>query len=1058
MPSLTDDLEGRSSYAPSLLDDIVKTAGSTIATFGAHAVKGLTLGLLDPTQEVGKFLGEEVYGAAPEWAKTGAEITGSVAPVSGALRLARHVVPGVGAVPRILQGFVAGAGLGGLEEAIAGGSLEDVFKGSLLEGMVFGGIEGLAGIPAMVRKRRMKGLQRFWGATRTMEEAKTIAPRTTPEELAERSGGLAMQGETSLERAINYANKTPELPQGIQLASEFWDNPDLLLYFKLMEEPVTIQTLDRLIPGKVHSWDKSRVTIDLGNGVFEHFNFRDFRPKKGVQKLRMFRGHPERNSFPRNRPLELNQARADVHKMKSFLFRTGTMAKSDLDRLQKFVNPRVRRLSELSEHELHTYSDYLTKLTKGEQLPEHITDQIKIYGPAHTDVRLGILATWRPARWMFESLNKKIPWMMDRFFNPTIKAVEKRNLNQLNLMDHTRELAKGLSRKQLRKIYEIDKFLADRIKVPARTSQYINISTSMMDQQYKKLAAEVGPKTANKLREAHEGFRDMFDKMFDDLVNAGRLEGKRYIKQYWPLLRDQSIVARMFGKKGQSIIPQSALPREVKGFMQFMRKNIIDNPETDILKLSKAYISVYTKLMHLAPVVDDMHKIFKDFRVKKDVRDLMKHYLARQLGVTSEVDYRIAATIKGIGGRLPWVGEKFAKNFTTQDWMRMGVFLNNLPYYAHLGMRPFAAARNLLQPWLTTGPMIGNRWLVRGYQRMLTRQGRSYIKEIGGLQESLGEYTRRLHIKPKFRDNFANWMMGMFRKSDEMNRFAAGLGMAEKFDHFFAKMGMTENFFTKIKLRRFRDSVRARVRDWSKVYRAFDDLERYGYPKGSPAYQKAQSIIDEFSHGREFRSAKDVHKEMKDTIVKEAIGDTQWLYGKDQSPLFGYRAGFIGRQALTYQTWWLNYFEFLKNLGRTTRAGDYAPLATAFANNMLLMMALTGAGWELTKVGRTIAFGPFSGKTVVEGEIPPGVDPFIKALGGIRAALTGDIEGAEKRLETAMKRAWDNWIPGSLVYKELARIDVAPQLSLWGKQLTPYPTQRYATPEEKVASVFGRRQ
>lgn len=1056
MPSLTDDLEQRSSYAPSLLDDIVKTAGSTLLTAGAHALKGLTLGLVDPTQEVGQYLGEDIYGAAPGWARTGAEIAGSFGPVSGALRLGRMAIPGVGAVPRILQGAVAGAGLGGVEELIAGGGIEDIVKGSLLEGMIFGGIEGLAGIPAMVRKRKLKGLQRFWGATRTMEEARTAAPRTTTEELAETAGGMAMQGETQLERAINYANKTPEMPPGIQLATEFWDNPDLLMYFRLMDEPITVQTLDRLIPGKIHSWDKKRVTVDLGNNVFEHFNFTDFRPKKGVQKMRMFRGHPERNSFPRNRPLELREARKDVHKMKSYLFRTGTMAKSDLNRLQKFVNPRVRRLAEMSEHELHTYTDYLQKLTKGEPLPDHIMEQIKIYGPANTDVRLGILSTWRPARWMFESLNKKIPWMMDRFFNPTIKAVEKRNMNQLSLMDHTRDLAKGLSRKELRKIYEIDKFLADRIKVPARTSQYVNIATSMMDQQYKKLAAELGPKTANKLRTAHEGFRAMFDKMFDDLVGAGRLKGKRYIKQYWPLLRDQSVVARMFGKKGQSIIPQSALPREVKGFMQFVRKNIIDHPETDILKLTQAYISVYTKLMHLAPVVDDMHKIFKDFRVKKDVREVMKHYLARQLGVTSEIDYRIAATVKSWGGRLPWVGEKFAKNFTTQDWMRMGVFLNNLPYYAHLGMRPFAAARNLLQPWLTTGPMIGNRWLVRGYQKMISKQGRQYIKEIGGLQEALGEYTRRLHLKPKLRDNFANWMMGMFRKSDEMNRFAAGLGMADKFEHFYRKMGMTEAFFTKIKLRRFRDSVRTRVRDWSKVFRAFDDIERHGYPPNSPAYQKNMKIVEEFSHGRKFKSSKDVYKEMKDTIVKEAIGDTQWLYGKDQAPLFGYRAGFLGRQALTYQTWWLNYLEFMKNLGRTTKAGDFAPLATALANNMLIAMALTGAGWELTKVGRTIALGPFSGKTVWEGEIPPGVDPFIKGLGGIRAALTGDFEGAEKRLESAMKRAWDNWIPGSLVYKEMAKIDVVPHLSLWGKALTPYPTKRYAPTGEKIASVFGR--
>jgi hypothetical protein len=187
------------------------------------------------------------------------------------------------------------------------------------------------------------------------------------------------------------------------------------------------------------------------------------------------------------------------------------------------------------------------------------------------------------------------------------------------------------------------------------------------------------------------------------------------------------------------------------------------------------------------------------------------------------------------------------------------------------------------------------------------------------------------------------------------------------------------------------------------------ELETHGYPEGSKAYAREKKIIDEFSHGVEYESAAAVEKDIKDTLVKEAIGDTQWLYGKDQSPLFGWSGGFLGRQAMTYQTWWLNYMEFGKNLLRTTKGGDYAPLATAFANNILLMFALTGAvGWSWDKAQRTIAFGPFSGRTMLEGETPPGIDPIIKSLGAIRNVITGDLEGAEKRLETAMKKAWDN--------------------------------------------------
>lgn len=1036
---------------PSLVADLLRTAGATGLTAGAHAIKGLTLGLLDPTQEVAGFLGEDIYGAAPGWARTGAEIAGSIPTVTGALKLARFAIPGVGALPRVLQGFAAGAGLGAAHGLIEGEPAEDVLAGSLLEGVIFGGLEGLAGIPAMIKKRKLKDLQRVWATMRTAETGEW--GKVTVDELAERVTADAVLDDPLLAQMGQTIEETKKLPQALQLTNEFFDDPNLLIYFKLMDEPLTVQTIDRLIPGRLVRWTDKEVVLEVAPNLHEHFKLRDFKPSKGVQKLRLFRGTPENFRFPRNRQLELRTARGQIGRMEAVLWKDGRMLRSDINKLRKFVNPRVKSLRDWTEHELHTYSTYLTKLKKGEALPDPIMEQIKIYGPAETDVRVGIGATMRPARWMFETLNKGLPWMMDKFFYPFVKAVERRNINQLQLMDHIRALAEGLSRKDLRRIYEIDKYIGQRITQKYGSPAYINIRTGMLDMKYRGLAKKIGQAKADRLREAHDGFRELFDKMFKNLSDAGLIDKKRYIKEYWPLLRERSIVKEMFKAKKGELVPN--LPRQIEGFMQKVRKNVIDNPETDILRLSQAYVSVYTKLMHLRPAVDDMYALFKDFRVKADVRRIMKHFASRQLGIPSEADYAMAATARAGLKYLPFIG-KHVKGFGTYDWLRMGQLLNNLPYYAHMGLRPFAAARNLMQPFLTTGPMIGNRWLVRGYQLMTRKEARRWIREIGGLQESLGEYTRRLHIKPKFRDKFANALMWMFRGSDEMNRMAAGLGMASKFDHFFNKLGMTEEFFTKMKLRRFRDSVRLRVRDKARVYRAMKEIETHKYPTSSPAYKEAKNIIDEFSHGEKYVRSSDVIKDMRETITKEAIGDTQWLYGKDQSPLFGWKYGFMGRQAMTYQTWWLNYLEFTKNLFRTARSGDYMPLATAFANNMLLFFALTSiVGWEGAKVWRTIGLGPFSGKTVWEGEIPPGVDPFVKVLGGVRAALMGDFEGAEKRLETAMKKSWDNWLPGSLVYKELRKIGVTPSVTLWGTKLTPRPTKRYREPHEKVLSIFG---
>jgi hypothetical protein len=1037
---------------PSLLDDLAKTTLSASLTAGAHAVKGASLGLLDPTPDVAAALGEEVYEAPPAWAKAGAEIAGSFVPVTGALKAARVAIPGVGMVPKVLQGFTAGAGLGAARGLIEGESMEDILKGSLLEGAVFGGLEGLMGVPALVRKHRLKDLQRLWAKHRvTSSEVPTLNPRNiSSKSLADEGMDSAMD----MFQDVASGGAAKDLPGAIKLSQEFFQNPDMLLYFKLMGEDVTVQTTERLISGKLDSWTADQVKLRLADGTSEVFDMAKFKTRRGAQQLRMFRGNPETHQFPRNSAWELLKSKDSVRRMEGYLYRQGVMRKSDLNKLRGYVNPRVKTIAGWTEHELHTYSSYLQKLKAGEVLPEQITEQMLIYGPAETNVRVGFLTTLQPARWMFEKLGQKIPWMMHEFFDPALKAVANRNFHQVKLMDRVRKISEGLNRNQLKKIYELDAKIAKQLKVAVSDPKYLQARIDLMDDLYKPVVKEMGASTAARLRKAHEDFRQMFDEMFNELVKLGVLPKKRYIKEYWPLLRDESVISFLFGGTKTPLVPE--LPKHVKGFMEHVRKGLIENPQTDILKLSQIYISTFTKLKHLRPEVSKMYKTFKDFKVKSDVRDIMKHYMARQMGIPSVMDHRLAGTLAHLGSYMPVVGKIF-KNMSTKGMVQMAGFLNNLPYYAHMGLRPFAAARNLLQPMITTGPMIGNRWLIHGYRKLLSGKNRQYIKDIKGLQESLGEYSRRTLIRPGKLDKFGNGLMWMFRKSDEMNRMVSGLGMAAKFDHFYTKLGMTEEFFTKIKLRRFRPSVRKTIRDKAKVYRALDEMYRFKYKKGSPAYSRVNKIIKEFSHGEKYVTPGDVVKDIRDSIAKEAIGDTQWLYGKEQSPLFGYRAGVPGRMAMTYQTWWLNYLEFTKNLGRLAKGRDYVPLATAMANNLVLLFAVTQVlDWSVQKGLRTIALGPFTGKVpFVEGEAPPQIDPFIKMLGGIRAALGGDIDGMEKRFETALKKAWDNFIPGSLVYKELARIGEVPQLKPFGQRLTPKASKQYATPAEKLQSVFG---
>jgi hypothetical protein len=144
-------------------------------------------------------------------------------------------------------------------------------------------------------------------------------------------------------------------------------------------------------------------------------------------------------------------------------------------------------------------------------------------------------------------------------------------------------------------------------------------------------------------------------------------------------------------------------------------------------------------------------------------------------------------------------------------------------------------------------------------------------------------------------------------------------------------------------------------------------------------------------------------------------------------------------------------FDFPSKVGGSR---DFAPLGMWMANNVAITMGLIGLGWEAKKVYRTIFLGPFP----AELPDPPGLQPFFhlgNAFGN--TFFRGDIEAAEKNMATALRRAWDNWVPGSLVYKEMAKVGWTPQLKLSGVRLTPKAKLAYLGTGGKIAAVAGGR-
>jgi hypothetical protein len=575
-------------------------------------------------------------------------------------------------------------------------------------------------------------------------------------------------------------------------------------------------------------------------------------------------------------------------------------------------------------------------------------------------------------------------------------------------------------------------------------------------------AKKWGKEVAAILKQNYVKFAATRDQWIADMVSTGFVDVSKYHKDMMPFLAaSEETIAKQFPKFHK-------LPKHVR---ELMTTPELGASEADLYKMLDRMTSNYTKVMYTRPAKKFMDLELKGRKVHTSLKRWLSHYSDRQRGIPSEVDRKLAESIKGafrkVPKEIPILGD-YAHKFTNNDWMKLSVFFNDMPYLAHLGLRPFSAMRNLLQPMLTTGPMIGNRWLAHGYHTAATdRAATKWIRQHGLLQESLGEYEMRLSLSPKKLDQFGKFMMGMFRKTDEINRFASGLGMRAKFDHFFSRLGVNENFYTAIKLRRFRATTRKDIRNLGRAYNGALEIQKYKYPKDSPRARQLLAEIKRFTGSKKIDPAATLEK-MRLKIVGDAIGDTQWLYGKEHAPIFTHAAGFVGRQMGVYQTWWLNYaqmmkrfmFEYPQKIGGSR---DFAPIGMWAVNNLMISMAFVGLGWEAKKVFRTVGLGPFPTELPLD---PPGVQPFrhlSQAFGNYFFRL--DPEAAEKNMQTALRRAWDNWVPGSLVYKEMSKVGWAPHQWFMGPgvlragdiKLTPEAKYAYLGPGAKVATVLGGR-
>jgi len=1070
MASLLDDIDLKE--ADQLVEDIAMAGVSAAATFGAHAVKGVTLGLVDPTGIVEEALGRDIYQAAPSWARTGAELVGEFAPIHAALTGARALIPGAKMIPRFMQGALAGATLGGARGLIEGEEPLEVGRHALTEGLLFGGVEALFGIPALIKERHLKKILKIEGKRLQPFEVEAADPiaALTPEAVGEAQDFQAFTHRTGPTPTTAARLARGPIPEG-QLVDQaglpnFVSDPRNWGILNKLTLQYRVDDEIRLGSGFIRGVTKDSVLFqDLTRNHELNLNMKDFFSKEGSPKYRFFQGHVDTHTFPAN---EYQLAEIGKKNYKAYvkdLVDRGQLAKTDAAHFEKFVSPKAKGVEDFSLGETNRLIALMRRAETAkpyvQSLPNAIYDIVGHTGEEVASARLGALHRFFPVRYVFERLATKMggaKWPM-QVFNNLQEAVRLKTRWKLFMNErfNTRTgLLAHLNNDQLLWLNDIsDKIVEGTKGVMVSEPGYNALEIGIIKKELASAEKKWGPEVAKRLAKAERALRMFYKSSQIELSQKGHLERYRIKKGYRPSI----------SKLEQAMLDDIYVGSDVpKQFMQYVRKNLIKEPEKSVLKQLDAYIAAYSKLMFIKPAMDDVNKILANRKVSPDIRRFVRHYMDRIRGVPSIVDFQLAQTMKnafraGHFEKLPGRMGRYFKGFRTNDFVALSVFFNDLPYMAHLGLRPFAAIRNLFQPVLTTGAIIGDRWLAEGYHGAATDSiGRKWIRKHRLLQESLGEYDMQLSLSPSKLRGFGNFMMSMFRKADEINRYASGLGFRAKFDHFWnIHQAPTEEFYNAIKLRRFRPSVREEIRNLGRVWKAADELERYAYPSDSPRTKILEAEIKRLT-GKTWMKPRDAMEKMRVRLTGEAIGDTQWLYGKEHAPIFTYTWGAPGRTIGVYQTWWLNYAEYMKRiLYDYPKTKDYAPMATYAANNLLLIMGMVAAGWSAKKGLSTFLTGPFP------TELPstPGLAPLghaAQAFGNL--VFKQDPKQAKKNFDTAFKRAWDNWVPGSLLYKDLAKIGFpyTPQIKVGDIRLTPKPTLRYKTTAEKIAHILGGRE
>lgn len=432
----------------------------------------------------------------------------------------------------------------------------------------------------------------------------------------------------------------------------------------------------------------------------------------------------------------------------------------------------------------------------------------------------------------------------------------------------------------------------------------------------------------------------------------------------------------------------------------------------DLSRMIEARIASQAKELMVRPYVKD--QLGEIAKLPRGYRTYFDYWLSRMLGEPSRLDVNLAEWLTTtVGGLSKMFGR--SEMFTSQRVVDLAYRLNDMTYLGALGFKPYAAIRNLFQPLLTVPTDLGGTkdmaWLLMGYKSAMKKETQDYIKNT---LHAIAEYTEEMagtKLLPQFgltiggkqvtphMQELRDVGMWLFKKSDQFNRYVSGGAAIEKWEHFAKKYLDPKNdkynpnkFMRKMKFSGREDDIRRSLE------KMFEDMPR-----------NLNSLED-------VKLATEGAKRM---FVSDVIADTQWLYGKADSPLATSRWGIVSRTGFIFQSWWMNY---LGSLEKWMFRGSPSQKLDRFCSWMLTSavageLMTHGAGFQEHQAWKTTFGGPIPNE-LNEFAIPPTWAPIWHFSSALVSVSKLDFDTAGRKGK-ALGRSVLIMAPGGLQAKKM---------------------------------------